>query len=276
MRRKKRKEVSILAAGLLLIPLCFTTFQAESIDQKETMLEKNENVEQMESQATVYFHDYDTNQNKLIKEPITTLTAEKAFQLREELLQIEELNLNSIEKIKTQIEKLQEWDLLPQSNNLYKIQQKLNNIQINPSPNSQTLQADSVSPNVIICGPAITSFLTIGGPMLPLHVLLFNILEPFWYNTTNVETNFFNGAIISGFIGILPVVAFYCSTTTLINAYGAIIGEKTVFSPFIALMLLHAGVGISVNINSNDFALSVFDWAVGLSVTGLVAYIDIN
>ena len=276
MGRKKRKEVSILAAVLLLIPLCFTTFQAESIDQKETMLEKNENVEQMESQATVYFHDYDTNQNKLIKEPITTLTAEKAFQLREELLQIEELNLNSIEKIKTQIEKLQEWDLLPQSNNLYKIQQKLNNIQINPSPNSQTLQADSVSPNVIICGPAITSFLTIGGPMLPLHVLLFNILEPFWYNTTNVETNFFNGAIISGFIGILPVVAFYCSTTTLINAYGAIIGEKTVFSPFIALMLLHAGVGISVNINSNDFALSVFDWAVGLSVTGLVAYIDIN
>ncbi len=40
-------------------------------------------------------------------------------------------------------------------------------------------------------------------------------------------------------------------------------------------MLLHAGAGTSNSVNSDGFQINIFDWAIGLSVTGLVAYIDI-
>ena len=91
-----------------------------------------------------------------------------------------------------------------------------------------------------------------------------------------IQMDFANGALISGFLGLMPMVAFYCTATTLINAFGAVIGEQTVISPFIALMLMHAGAGVSISINSNGFPINIFDWAIGLSITGLIAYIDIT
>lgn len=273
-----RKKISLLVVLLLLIPLGLNALDAESIKQKNGYdNQKEQAIEPFSDQATVYFHRYDTNERRTIKDPIGSVSIDKAYQLKEELLEIENTTLSSLEKIQAQIQLLDEWNLLPQSGIFDTINQKINSYQANRRTyaNTQPSQVNGVSPNVIICGPSITSFLTIGGPILPLHVLLFEILPPFWYNVTSLEADFGNGALITGFLGLLPVIAFYCSTTTIINAFGAVIGENTILSPFIALMLLHAGAGLSISVNSEGYPINVFDWAIGLSVTGLVAYIDI-
>jgi hypothetical protein len=275
MGRNIMKNKSILLVLMLLIPIFFSAFQAAPIEIIETNKKTNiSSLEPISPQATVYFQQYDPKHKEIINEPFTTISSDEAYHIREELLKIEKTNLSALEKIQAQIKKLREYNLLPESLYIEKIQNQI----ISLNDNNQKViptQADGVSPNVIICGPAITSFLTIGGPILPLHVLLFNVLRPFWYNTSSFESDFANGALVSGFLGLLPVVAFYCSTTTIINAYGAVLGENTVISPFIALMILHAGAGVSISINSDGFPINIFDWAIGLSVTGLVAYIDI-
>jgi hypothetical protein len=129
--------------------------------------------------------------------------------------------------------------------------------------------------DIIVCGPCVTSFLTIGGPLLPLHNLLFGILPAFWYNTSEYEFDFLTGTRAETFIGLLPLLGFYCSATTLINAYGAVLGEHSVVSPFITLMVLHAGFGLSINIYDDAFPVNIFDWSIGISAMGLIAYVQV-
>ncbi len=269
------KNRSVCLVLMLLVPLCSTVFQAAPTSINECRINTDDYLDKStSSQATVYFHHFDPNQRNIIKEPITTISSDEAYYIRDQLLKIEKTNLSALGKIQEQIKLLAKYNLLPQSPYIDTIQNQMITLKVNQPEILPTL-ATGVSPNVIICGPAITSFLTIGGPILPLHVLLFNVLKPFWFNTSSYELDFANGALFSGFLGLLPVVAFYCSTTTIINAYGAVLGENTVISPFIALMILHAGAGVSISINSNSIPINIFDWAIGLSVTGLVAYIDI-
>jgi len=272
MKKRNTQKITILITLIVLLSISNVIPSAMITNESSHTKSQTVSILNPKTSATVYFRQYDKIQQTMIKEPIGTLTIDQAYDLRDQLLALEEKYDSSREKIQAQITVLSNWDVLPDTFSIETYQKQMNALsRISPTEP----QAASVAPNVIICGPSIASFLTIGGPIIPLHVLLFDILKPFWYNTSIFEFDAVNGVLISTFLGILPVVAFYCTATTLINAYGAVIGEHTVISPFIALMLLHVGAGLSIAVNDNGFPVNIFDWAIGLSTTGLIAYIDI-
>ncbi|MEF8848819.1 MAG: hypothetical protein V5A68_06770 [Candidatus Thermoplasmatota archaeon] len=103
----KKKKVSLLVV-LVLIPLGFNAFQAVPVQKEKVNDKLEETYRPGESQATVLFHEYNKNKQKLIKEPIKNLSVDEGFQLKEELVQIEEENLTSLEKIQAQIQRLKE------------------------------------------------------------------------------------------------------------------------------------------------------------------------
>jgi len=272
MMKRNIKIITILVTLVVLLSMSNIFPAAMIINESTNEQIKPVSICDTKTSATVYFRQYDRSQYKMVEEPIGILTIDQAYALRDQLLAIEEKYDSSREKIEAQITLLSNWQVLPETFSYETYQQQMDMLTGFSSLKPQT---SSVSPNVIICGPSIASFLTVGGPIIPLHVLLFDILKPFWYNTSLFEFDAVNGVLISTFLGILPVVAFYCTATTLINAYGAVLGEHTVISPFIALMLLHVGAGLSIAVNDNGFPVNIFDWAIGLSATGLIAYIDI-
>ena len=225
-------------------------------------------------ESTIYLQHFDEDTKTVVNKPLPNLTRDQAYIIRDRLQQTQQTYSSPIERMQAQIKILKEYKLLSED---FTLQQYLDKIPESTKQNQipSSIQPSTVTPNVIVCGPCVTSFLTIGGPLLPLHTLLFGILPPFWYNTSQYEYDLLTGTRIATFVGLLPVIAFYCTATTLINTYGAVIGERSVFSPFIALMILHAGFGLSMIIYDDAFPVSIFDWSIGVSATGLIAYIQI-
>ena len=239
---------------------------------ENTSMENTNDMNNKES--TIYLQHYDEETKTVINPPLPNLTKNQAYIIRDRLQQTQQKFSSTIERMQAQIKILQEYKLLSDD---FTLQKYLNMIPGSTDKDRipTSIQQSTVTPNVIVCGPCITSFLTIGGPLLPLHTLLFGILPPFWYNTSQYEYDLLTGTRIATFVGLLPVIAFYCTATTFINTYGAVIGEQSVFSPFIALMILHAGFGLSMIIYDDAFPVSIFDWSIGVSATGLIAYIQI-
>jgi hypothetical protein len=271
MNRKKILIYSIVIIVMIifstcLVPANFIERPSKSGSNEFTIPKK------VQSSAMVYINKYDTNNDAFTQEPLRSLTIDEAYQLKQELLKIEDEYDTSLEKIEMQIQTFKDWSILPVD---FSIEPKVNRLTSMKERLPIFNQSNGVVPNVIVCGPAVTSFLTIGGPIIPLHVLLFNLLPPFWYNTTNLEFDAFNGTRMVGFLGILPMTAFYCTATTLINAYGLVIGENTVISPFISLSVMDVLMGLSIAIFDDGFPINIFDWILGFSLTGLVAYVDI-
>ena len=271
MNRKKITIYSMVIIFFIIFSTCvlpanFIERPSKSLSNEFTMPKKDP------SSAMVYINKYDTINDLFTQEPVRSLTIDEAYELQEELLHIEEQYDTSIEKIEMQIKTLKDWSILPDD---FSIDAKVKQITSLKENLPIFNQSNGVVPNVIVCGPAITSFLTIGGPIIPLHVLLFKLLPPFWYNTTNLEFDAFNGTRMVGFLGILPMTAFYCTATTLINAYGLVIGENTVISPFISLSIMDVLMGLSIAIFDDGFPINIFDWILGFSITGLIAYVDI-
>lgn len=273
MKMKPIKKVSTLVICFIFLSTSSMLTTAFNISDDDQLTAAQKNLD-TEKTATIYFKQYNATLKRMTQEAIGTISVEDAYKLRDALYAVENQYDSSQERIRAQIEILSHYAVLPETISLSSYQKEIE--RMHQTMPYQAIQAATVVPNVIICGPAVTSFLTIGGPIIPLHVLLFEILQPFWYNSSLFHYDAANGVLIATYLGIMPVVALYCTSTTLINAYGAVIGENTVISPFIALMLLHAGAGLSISVNDNGFPINIFDWAIGLSATGLIAYIDIE
>ena len=271
MNRNAIKITGIVFVFFVLFSACIVP--ATQVKQTKKAIENTINTESIDTgKAIAYMNKYDKKTGEITQEPVRSLTVDEAYELHHQLLNVEETCSSSLERIKMQISILKEWDLLSDD---FSIDKKVEQIDAFKNLIPLPSQTSSVVPNVIVCGPAVTSFLTIGGPIIPLHVLLFNILPPFWYNTTKLHFDTFNGTRMVGFLGALPATAFYCTATTLINAYGAVIGEHSVISPFISLSVIDVLVGLSIAIFDDGFPINIFDWLFGVSLTGLIAYIDI-
>jgi hypothetical protein len=271
MNRNIIKITSIVFVFFVVLSACI--IPAAQIKKTKEKIQDNISSKSIEAgTAIAYMNTYDKKTGEITQEPLRSLTVEQAYQLHDQLLNVENTCSSSREKILMQINILKEWGLLSHD---FSIDEKIKRIDafINQIP--IPTQTDGLVPNVIVCGPAVTSFLTIGGPIIPLHVLLFKILPPFWYNTTKLHFDTFNGTRMVGFLGALPATAFYCTAITFINAYGAVIGEHTVKSPFISLSVIDVLVGLSIAIFDDGFPINIFDWLFGVSLTGLIAYIDI-
>ena len=272
MKNMFRKSL-VIGAVILFVTTSFipASSQFTKIDVKDESQTPYENSKSENAMATVYLKKYDRNEGKLAVEPLKKITLEEALQLKEELLSIEERYDSSKEKIREQINVMHKWDVLSEN---VTFEEFLTVIEGKEHNSRLSTSSSSVTPSVMICGPVITSFLSVGGPMIPLHVFLFNLLPPLWYNVSQERLDILNGTRIAKFYGILPLVAFYCSSMTLINAFGAVVGENSVFSPFVAIMVLHAGAGISISIFDDGFPTNILDWSIGVSATGLIAYLS--
>lgn len=263
---------SILIVGVLFFLLFPTMITAETMGGTFSYKLPSSQHSSEQILATAYYRNYNTRTGEVSQEPVQKLTLDEAYLLHNELLAIEGQSESSLEKIKMQIAILKEWAILPEETSFETSLSKIEMIAKNRPVSTQT----SLNPNVIICGPAVTSFLTIGGPIFPLHVALFRILPPFWYNSTINNYDLMDGTKLGITVGILPITAFYCTAASLINAYGIVIGENTVISPFVSMSILSVLASVSITFFSNGFPVNVFDWIIGISATGLIAYIDIT
>lgn len=274
---KNKKYLAYLIACILLLTTFLFPFSQNVVqaNSSETIFDNYEKSEVSIKAATVFYEKFDFVTRTVIKKPIQNISVEKAYEIRDILVDLQNQYSSTKDRIAAQIDVLYNYGLIPAEVSLDSFTKKLPVLTSFTGVSKQVPTQSGVTPNVIICGPTITSFLTIGGPLLPLHMLLFGILPPFWYNSSHHEFDAFTGTKVATFIGLMPIVAFYCTATTLINAFGAVIGEHTVISPFIAMMILHAGFGISVCVFDDEFPVNIFDWSLGLSVTGLIAYIQI-
>jgi len=271
MNRNIIKITSIVFVFFVVLSACI--IPAAQIKKTKEKIQDNISIKSVKAgEAIAYMNTYNKQTGEVTQEPVRSLTVEQAYQLHDQLLNVENKCSSSREKILMQINILKEWGLLSHD---FSIDEKIKRIDAFKNQLPIPTQTDGLVPNVIVCGPAVTSFLTIGGPIIPLHVLLFKILPPFWYNTTKLHFDTFNGTRMVGFLGALPATAFYCTAITFINAYGAVIGEHTVKSPFISLSVIDVLVGLSIAIFDDGFPINIFDWLFGVSLTGLIAYIDI-
>lgn len=270
------KKVSIVVISILfvvtaVIPVVNAQFTKSSANKEIQNSGKNDMPEAMT--ATVYMKRYDQHEGRFVKEPIKEITRDEAARLKEELLSIERTYSSSKEKIREQMEVMHRWDLLPSDvtfDEFVTVMERMEDTRILPNSDFQP----RIMPEVIVCGPVISSFLAVGGSMFPLHTILSNLLPPWWYNSSNWRLDILNGTRIAGFIGIMPVAAFYCTAMTLINVFGLKLGQSCVISPFISIMAAHVGVGISVSIFDDAYPVNILDWGVGVSLTGLIAYIS--
>ncbi len=99
----------------VLAALVFLTGVPSLLDAQFLIENKNYNLEETsEELATVYIKKFDRKTNKLINEPITKITKDKAIQLRETLQEIWEDNgLSSKEKTIQQLHILYDENILP-------------------------------------------------------------------------------------------------------------------------------------------------------------------
>ncbi|RLF41725.1 MAG: hypothetical protein DRN12_02440 [Thermoplasmata archaeon] len=271
----KKTYLNILG-GIVVVFLLFSV-NANSVIEGNAEIVK-ETISQEDKPAIVYIYKFDPDKKRAVKEPIAKLTLDEVEQLKYELQNIQREYKTSVEQIQQQLKVMYKWNLI--SDDVYTYLENLvssfNNIS-NPIPsiyNTPPSFGSSISPGVIICGPSLVSFLSIGGSILPLQDLLFhNILAPLWRaNLNDTHLPFLNGTRIQPFLGIMPAVIFLGLSMTLINVIGVKIGPSIVLSPFLAILAPHASFGISVSIFEKSYPVNVLDWSIGISGIGLISY----
>jgi len=266
----KNKIIGFLLIVLLVICSIFPVVNSNLINENEIIVNRLKCTIDENEIATVYMKKYDSLNNKIVNEPIKEITRNEAEQIKRELMQIEGKFIGSEIKILEQIKIMEKWDLIPSGvdvKDLFSVLNRFDNITILPTISSfQT-------PSVIVCGPAISSFLTIGGPQIPIQQLLFSFFKPWWFNSTVQKFDIFNGTSIGGLAAIMPVLVLWGSPMTIINNFGTVIGARTVISPFMAILVAYAGIDIFVSFWTDSYGLNIFDWSIGIYLTGVIVHI---
>ena len=272
------KKIYFDILGGIVVFLLFSLNANLVIESNAEVIKKAMDIPEVNKPATVYVHRFDPDEKRMIEEPIAKLSLNEVEQLKKELQNIQIEYKTSEEQIQQQLKVMYKWNLI--SDDVYTYLENLvssfNNIS-NPIPsiyNTPPSFGSSISPGVIICGPSLASFLTIGGSILPLQDLLFhNILAPLWRaNLNDTHLPFFNGIHIQPFLGVMPAVIFLGLSMTLINVIGLKIGPSIVLSPFLAILAPHASFGISVSIFEKSYPVNILDWSIGISGIGLISY----
>ena len=226
--------------------------------------------------AIAYLNKYDQTQGRIIKEPIKEFTKEEANQIKDELLGIEKTYYHSTgEKISEQMKVLHKWELLPSDitfDEFVKLTEK-----IGSKYNSLPFDFGNIIPlpNVILVGPSITSFLVLGGIAYPLHLFV-PVLTP-WFMNKSIDTDtlheLLNGTRFEGWVGAMPVFVPISLTSAFISTIGLYLGPQTVFSPFIAFLVISFGVSINMVILEDIYPVNVFDFMLNSCALGAIVYI---
>ncbi len=265
--------------GVTLAFLLFSVNAVSVIDGNAEILEETIDIARESRPAVVYMHRFDPDEKRMIEEPIAKLSLDEVDQLKKELHSIQIEYKTSEEQIQQQLKVMYRWGLITEEiyNNLNVVVASFNDISKDFSI-FHSLSSNSVSifvnPGVIICGPSLVSFLSVGGSILPLQDLIFhNILKPMWRaDLESIHLSFLNGTHIEPFLGVMPAVIFLGLSMTLINVIGVKIGPSIVLSPFLAILSPHASFGISISIFENSYPVNVLDWSIGISGVGLISY----
>jgi hypothetical protein len=264
--------ITLMFIIISLAPFANAQFIKTNIDEKaQNIYRKGESSTEI---AIVYLKKYDLQNGSFIKEPLMEITIDEAERLKEELLHIEKTFNSSEEKIREQINVMHKWNILPPNIKFDDFIMALEKMKKNcylPS------HVPPILFDVIVCGPAINSFLVIGGCFYPIHLIFPELLLPIPLYHERFYLDIFNGTNISAFLGIMPVAAIICPTMTFISVLGVTLGPKMLYSPFIAVHIACFGGSISVALFTEEFPINILDWAIGISPGGLIAYIsDIN
>ena len=258
--------------GLFIVSMLISCLFIPVINSMENMnIISNDDVDIEDKQiADVYIRKYDPVEKTFYKELVKQITAEDALLIREELLSVQENFENSEEIISNQFEVMHKWGLLDPAIDFDYFEQLLNS-NYNKFAN---IDFPSISTDVTLLGPSFVSFLTIGSIIFPLHMLFWDMLKPIWWNATKFNYDAMGGSSILAQLFVSPALAIYSSTMTFINSFGFVIGPKFILSPFVSILMGVLGLGITVNIYMDSFAMNVFDWSAGICIAGMIAYIS--
>lgn len=216
---------------------------------------------------------FDESQNRYVERPIRELSRYEAEKIKNGLIELQNAPISTEDRIKKQINIMHEWNVLPAEITYEEFEKILDNFKDIYDFNNQFLSL-SLVPGVIVYGPAITSRLAFAGVLLPLHIPLWKFIKP-WFSQTNYSFyNVFNGTQIMKWVGVAPVLVYYCSAMSLVNIFGLTLGLNTVFSPFMSIDILYAGFTLTINIWEDYHAVNMLDWGVGVSLTGITVYVE--
>ena len=257
--------------GIFMMTLLISCLFIPIVNSKEKIHPiKSYDTNEKETQtANIFIKKYDPIERTCRNELIKQMSLEDALSIKRELIDSQHNIKSSKEVIRNQFNIMHKWDLLDPNIDFDDFENVLNSINRFKNINMPTISTD-----VTILGPSIISFLTIGGIIFPLHLILWDLLGPIWWNSTRIDLDIFGGTAIAAQLLISPAMALYCSAMTFINSIGVVIGPRFIISPFVSILVGVAGFSITANILTSGFEMNVFDWSVGLCLTGLVAFIS--
>jgi len=270
------KTLLALVTILLLTTVIFPVFTAYSDGIDETNVGKagHQNDIDKSKKASININRYDPDLKRIVKEHIKNITKEEAEQLKEEILEIQDKCCSNIEKIQQQLDIFHKWNILPSNlsiEDFLLVMDRMKN-------NSKIFSSPSIvlpTPGVILFGPSIISYFTIGGISYPIHLFLPRIIPSnvtLWLNITIDELLY--GTQLRGWVGFEPAFVPISPTMSFINVFGPFIyGPTSLLSPFIAVEIVSIGFSIDVTILESIVPVVLFDWVVDACLMGGIVYL---
>lgn len=267
---KKRKYIKILVA-MFVIVLFLTSIGVNGVSNN--IQKDNNKFKQSSNQETVTIslEKYDENKNNFIKETIAEISLEEAESIKQQLVEIEK-NFQTEEKIRKQMELLQENNLLPGYMNLDdylivldRMKQYFDNEEVQ----------GKLSPGLIFSGPSISSTLALGGQTYKLELLLGDILQ-YYFDVPLIDIqndDLFNGTHLHSTAYAGPVYVGFSPSSAFITTIGVLFsGPPIIYSPFISIRVVFAGAHLSAKIFECENPITVFDWHLNVAMLGVVLY----
>jgi hypothetical protein len=261
-------------ASILIITVLFFTTVSVNVISNSLKNNNENNILQTTKmgKVTITLEEYDEDKQDFIKETINEISLDEAKKIKNKLSEIEN-NYKSEEKIRNQIELLQEYNLLPSYINLddyFTVLGKMKQYFYNT--NNKPLK---ISPGLIFSGPSIQSTLALGGQTYQLETIFGDILQ-YYFDTSIFEfqtDDLFNGTHLHSSAYAGPVYVGFSPSSAFITTLGTVFsGPKIVYSPFISIRVVFAGTHLSATIFECENPITIFDWHLNVAFLGVVLY----
>jgi hypothetical protein len=284
-----KKVLNYVILGILLfsilVPLVNSKLPEEHVNN--TIMDYKANRTQNNEIASVSINRYDPQKREFSSDIIRNLSVNEAYQIRDELIDINEKYINDNEdKIRCQFELLQNWEIIPKElkfDDLLIVLERLKELRGYEEDPENIRSGEIITPGVTIAGPSIISYFGIGGISYPLHLFIPGILEPIimerlFGDIIYYEDILYNTSLdtsLDGWFGVGPVYVPISSTSAFITVTGVVIsGPSYVFSPYFAIQVPYIGFSIDVSIMNDIYPVDIFDWVIVVGLLGAVVYLE--
>lgn len=222
----------------------------------------NESTKSENQKVTIYVNQYDQNKKLQNTCSLNEISLEKAYQIRDKLLEIEK-NFIGSKKIEEQLKILQECGVISSNVTLeYMIglMRALDHPSVLPRP-------PLIGPKLIVGGPMMVSHFTLGGRIFGTSILK----SLFYKNFTKIFDVFLNGSHIDGVVGVLHMYIGISFKPVYITIIGFNVPkfQKHIFLPFFEVLFPCVGTSIAFVLNiRNSFPLTLFEYNLDVCLIG--------